>query len=388
MGNRTVRPTLLPLLILALAMLLLPPAGAILSSHPLGDLLALPLDEGAWDPLPLDPDRLRWFSIALGIWVLGTIWLAWPRRLSDSPLTDTERLALGTSPGPWPRTAIWGLLCLGAAITTALAALPGLSLPLLLLGLTLVIGADTQRRTGSSLVSTRPGYFLLLFAASASLGWLYYWLNLFLQLWTYPGSGTEPGAAIPFTLTRTLGYAMLLPALLALRQWLGSWPRMVDWLSRARPLGGGERVREGWIFLSLAGLGLAGAAVWPDWIMVLTWLAPIFLIMGLQHLSATPCMFSGTRRGDWTRILLPGASAVILGMIAQAWNTLTGPTWVFQLPQIHAYPIFGLPLVAYAGLIPMGLVGVWVADQLAHPWRRHPLRPIGPSFPVRISIKP
>jgi len=298
------------------------------------------------------------------------------------------RLALGrTTPGPWPRTVAWGLLALAAAVIAAMGGSSGLSLPLLFFGLALTIAADTQRRTGASLLSTRPGYFLLLFPASAVLGWLYYWLNLFLQLWTYPGAGAEPGALIPFTLTRTLGYATLLPALLALRQWLGSWPRVVDWLSRARPLGGSEQMREGWVFLGVGALGLLSAAVWPDWIIVLSWLAPVFVIMGLQRLTGAPCIFSGTRNGDWTRVLLPGIAALALGLIAQGWNTLTGPTWVFELPRIHALVLFGLPVLAYAALVPMGLVGVWVADQLATPWRRHPLKPRGPSFPVRISIK-
>jgi hypothetical protein len=52
---------------------------------------------------------------------------------------------------------------------------------------------------------------------------------------------------------------------------------------------------------------------------------------------------------------------------------------------IQAWILFGLPLPAYAGLLPLGLLGIWIADGLAHPWRRRPQGRQRP-FPVRISI--
>lgn len=282
------------------------------------------------------------------------------------------------------RLLVWGGLLLGAALALALAGLAGLSQPALVLGLTLVLAGQTERRTGTSLVSKRPGYFLLLFPLSALIGWLFHWLNLFLQLWVYPGAGSE--SAIPFVLARTLDYGTLLPALLILRQWLASWRALLDGWSRARPLGREDGAGGlAWPWLALAGMGLGGVAVWPDWIWPLAWCAPLLLALGLQGTGGGPGLVAGIRRGDWSRLLITALAALLLGLLIQGWNSLMGPVWIFQLPLIGALPLLGLPLPAYAGLLPLGLLGLWVADQLAHPWRGRPLGRFRP-FPVRLSI--
>mgnify|MGYP003561687344 CR=1 FL=1 len=121
------------------------------------------------------------------------------------------------------------------ALIAAIMAIDGgainVAIGLILAALTLFADADTQRRTGNSLIQQQPGYFSSLFAASFVIGWCCYWLNLYLQLWTYPAA-TE---TVPFVLGKSLYYALLLPAVLSLRQWLASWPLLLDLTSRARP---------------------------------------------------------------------------------------------------------------------------------------------------------
>jgi len=110
-------------------------------------------------------------------------------------------------------------------------------LPLLtVLALTLMLfaNADTQRRTGNSLIRQRPGYLFSLLPASLAFGWSFYWLNLYLQLWTFPPAAES----VPFVLGKSLYYRMLLPALLSLRQWLASFPRPLDLTTSARSIPG------------------------------------------------------------------------------------------------------------------------------------------------------
>jgi hypothetical protein len=385
--------SLLPLLVLTTAMLLLPPLGALLGGLPLGEVLAFPLAGRAWDPLPPSDAVLGLACAAAGGALLVALWRARPRPSGNRESVETTQdKAPPSNPRRAIRLLVWGGLLLGAALALALAGQAGLSQPVLVLGLTLGLAGHTDQRTGASLLTKRPGFVLLLFPVSALLGWLFHWLNLFLQLWVYPGSGGE--SAIPFVLVRTLDYATLLPALLTLRQWLASWRPLRDGWSRARPLSGDHgdgvgvagRRHAPWPWLTLAGLGLAGAAIWPDWIWPLSWCAPLLLAIGLQRARGRPSLFAGIRRGDWTRVLLPGLAALLLGLLIQGWNSLVGPVWMFQLPLIQGLPLLGLPLPAYAGLPPLGLLGLWVADQLAHPWRRRPLGRFRP-FPVRLSIK-
>jgi hypothetical protein len=342
------------------------------------ELLALPLTDRAWDPLPLDPVRLWIFSLALALWGLVTLALAWPRGPQTAGPESTQP---GAPPGRLPAWGLWGPIALAGAALAALGGYPAQSQPLLVLGLALVLAADTERRTGSSLLARRHGWLLLLFGASAALGWLFYWLNLFLQLWTYPGAG----APLAFLLVRTLDYATLLPALMALRQWLASLPGLVALMDRGMPVDDRGRPREAWLYLGAACVALLGAAIWPDWIWAPAWMAPVLLVLGMQKIAGQHTLFASTRRGDWTGILLPGLAALALGAAIQGWNVLTGPVWDFRLPLIDGLHLFGLPLPAYAGLVPLGLLGLWVAQQLAHPWRRRGRRP--PPFPVRISIR-
>ncbi|MGE5155058.1 MAG: hypothetical protein ACM3ST_13710, partial [Bdellovibrio bacteriovorus] len=287
--------SLLPLLVLASAMLLLPPAGALLAGLPLGELIAFPLAHRAWDPLPPDGALLALAAAAAAGTVLAALWRARPRPTAGRRPSETAPdRANPASPLRALRLLVWGGLLLGAALALVLADLTGPSLPALILGLTLVLAGHTERRTGTSLVTKRPGFFLLLFPVSALLGWLFHWLNLFLQLWVYPGSDAE--SVIPFVLVRTLGYATLLPALLVLRQWLAAWRPLLDGWSQARPLGDDNAAREPARgrrhspapLLGLAGLGLAGAAAWPDWIWPLSWCAPLLIAIGLDRARGRP----------------------------------------------------------------------------------------------------
>jgi hypothetical protein len=364
--------SLLPLIGVVGTVLGLPLLGAVFAREPLAQFLQLPLSARGWDPLPLDTLVFWAATIAAAGLVLLVLRLMRPRAIPAA-------VPFPASPGRFPR---WGWLGLLLAIGTASAGSAALGLPLFVLGLTLLWNADTERRTRSSLLTRRPLYFAALFPMSATFGWLYYYLNLYLQLWVYPSAGS----ALAFALAKTVGYSVLLPGLLSLRQWLASFPRILDWCGRARPLAVRAGPETGWILVGLACLGLAGAGVWPDWIYPLTWVAPLLLALGVSQLRDPPTSFAGIAKGDWSRIVLPALSALTLGGLVQLWNQVNGPFWVFSLPLIDAARVLGLAAPAYAGLLPLGLLGIWLADQLAFPWRRHPLGRFR-KFPIKLVIK-
>lgn len=367
----------LPLAAWAGAILALPPLGAWLAGQPLDQYLRVPLSARAFDPLPFSA-AVFWTSAALAVGLLLTVcWLAWPR----PPVPPWRKLETKAKVGTgFP---VWGWI--GALCIAVAGFLPALGLAVLLVGLTLLANGHTRQRAGSCLLSRRPGFLAAMLPAGALLGWLYHWLNLFLQLWHYP----EAASAVPFALARTMEYALLLPAVLSLRQWLASFPRLLGWTQRGRPTDLAVNAGiAGWILIATAGIGLAGAAVWPDWVYPLTWIAPLLLALGLASVGGRPSPFAGVREGDWSRVLLPSGAALLLGAILQFWDSLAGAGWaVVTLPLLDHAAVLRLPVLAYLGFLPLGLLAIWLADQLARPWRNRPLRRF-PKFPIKVVIKP
>jgi hypothetical protein len=369
--------SLLPLLAVLVLTVLAPLAGALLGGLSLTELLRLPLTERAWDPLRPNP------LITLAAWLLvmaviaAVIWFARPR-------AGPRRTVETRTPAPLPRYTWFGVFALIVAIAAVDGDAVNLATALITLAVTLFANADTQRRTGNSLLRQRPGYFFSLFPASLAVGWAFYWLNLWLQLWTYPPA-TE---TVPFVLGKSADYAVLLPALLSLRQWLASFPLLLSWSTQAKPLNGQASAQEGAILLGLATIALVGAALWPDWIYPLTLLAPLLLAIGLQQLRGQPTLFAGLANGDWSRVLLSAIAALLIGLLSQTCNQLLGAAWVFQLPLIGGPSLLGLPLPAWLWLPALGLFGLWVGDQLTAPWKQRPQQPqFRPRFPVKVVIE-
>jgi hypothetical protein len=371
---------------------LLPLAGAVLSGLPLSSLLAFPLNTRGWDPAPINAaftGAAQLFAILL---VGALLWLCWPRKRKRQDIADVQRR---TARRPWPRYVWISLLVLIAALIAIDGKAFNAAIGLLTLALTLILNADTEHRTGSSLIRQRRGYFLLLFPASLTAGWLFfYWLNLFVGVWTYP-SATE---AVPFALGKSLDYASLLPALLSLRQWLGSFPRLLHWTQSGLPLGDrlqapDDRAQEGWLLIGLASLALAGGAVWPDQLYPLMLIASTVLALGLQTAARQATSLSGIKQGDWSRPLLTTIAAALLMACSQALNLLLGaltsasPAWTYQLPLLGGLEFLGLPAPAWVITLPLALLGLWLADQLTEPFKRRPQQPrFRPGAPIQIPI--
>jgi hypothetical protein len=368
---------LMPLLLLITLTILLPLTGALLGGQPVAELLRLPLTERLWDPLPPSTTATLILGALAMILYVAIALLSRPRT-RPGPSHETRTGA------PVPRYAWFAVFALVVAVMAVDGGAVNLAGGAITLAVALLANADTQRRTGNSLLRQRPGYVASLALASLVVGWAFYWLNLYLQLWRYP----DAVEAAPFVLGKSLDYAVLLPALMSLRQWLASFPRLLGWTTRARPLPLTAEPREGWLPIGIAALALLAAPLWPDSVYPLTLAAPLLLASGLQVVRGRPTLLAGLAAGDWSRILLPGAAALLLGLLAQACNRLLGPAWVFELPLVGGPHLLGLPLPAWALIPLLGLLGVWVADQLTDPWKQRPQQATyRPRFPIKVTVE-
>jgi hypothetical protein len=368
---------LLPLITVAAITFVLPLLGALLGGLPISEYLRLPFTERGWDALP--PNALfTWLLNALALSVIAVA-VALAR-----PTVGRGRSMPPPAAKPWPRFVWFGVFALLLAVMTADAGATSATVGLVTLAVSFFANAHTERRTGTSLLSQRPRYFLSLFAASLGAGWLFYWLNLYLGLWTYPGASETA----PFIIGNSLNYAVLLPALLSLRQWLASFPSILSAVTRATPIAGESTPQEGWVLMALALFGLAGAAIWPDWIYPLSLTAPILLVVAVQQVRRRPTLLAGISNGDWSRLLLPVVAAVTLAALAQAINLASHQGWQLTASQLGGPAFLGLPLPAWLWIGLLGPFGVWLGDQLTQPYKQNPQRrPPRMDFPVRIEVE-
>jgi hypothetical protein len=359
------------------AVLILPSLGAWLAGYPLSAFFQFPLISRGWDPLPFDP---RAYAVACAgalIMLLAFAGLALSGRQRTQPTPASP-------PSAYPRWIGLGLASLALGVFVAALRQPLASAPWLWLGLILLINGSTWRRTGQCLLTRRPGYLLSLFPAGMLTGWLIHYLNLFLRSWYYPGLDQTPGWQIAFV--HSLEFGLLLPLLISLRHWLAGHPRLLHRLLHGRPFYGGQGVDRGWLLLALGAIGLAGAGIWPDRLVSLSWMAPLLVAIGLSLTLGRPTPFAGLRHGDWSRPVLGAVAALLIGLLDLAWDQAWGPVRRFSVSLLQGPDLLGLPIPALAQFVVWGLLGLWVADQLVTPWRRRPLQRF-PKFPVRVVLK-
>jgi len=236
-------------------------------------------------------------------------------------------------------------------------------------GYILVMNALASRRTGSCMMLDRPRYFLSLFLLSAAFWWFFEYLNRFVQNWYYVGA--REFTATEYFWYATLPFSTVLPAVLGTRDWLATYSRLSAGLDQFWPMQVRQPTVVGWLVLVLAGMGLMGIGVWPDYLFPLLWVSPLLIITSLQAVSGEETIFSCVVRGDWRPIWLPALAALICGFFWELWNYRSLAHWEYAVPFVHRFQIFEMPLVGYAGYLPFGLECVVIASLL--PCRREPM---------------
>jgi hypothetical protein len=216
----------------------------------------------------------------------------------------------------------------------------------------LVVNALCFRRTGHSLMTDRPGYFLLLFPASAAFWWFFEYLNRFVQNWYYLGVAFSSWSYFWYA---TLPFSTVLPAVLSTRQHLLS----VSW------------IREGYgdfksleishpriiavCLMLFSAAGLAAIGVWPNHLFPLLWVSPLLIIICLQILMKQHHALSVMAAGDWRDAVSAALSAVVCGMFWEMWNYFSLAKWEYSIPLVHRFVVFEMPFLGYAGYLPFGL---------------------------------
>ena len=244
---------------------------------------------------------------------------------------------------------------------------------LVLLGCISLINYILKLRNGNSPFAAQRGYFLVMAAAGAVLGWLLVYLNLFAGSW----SG-EPGNSAAQILLRTLLFSLLLSAVLSIRGLLGSFTNLLKFFSRniALPAIGNETLVL--LLIPMATLGLLGGAVWPEKLFWLMWLAPLFLLISLQLFWNEGTIFSNLKSGGLGRLVCAALSGLVLGNLAVICYRLAGG---------NLQTGFHNPLFVQLGYAVFGLLCLQLGDVMAENWRgkgRGKVHQKKKKFPIQV----
>ena len=224
-----------------------------------------------------------------------------------------------------------------------------------------VVNALCWRRTGHSLMTDRPGFFLLLFPTSAAFWWFFEYVNRFVQNWYYVG---VEFSAWSYFWYATLPFSTVLPAVLSTCRYLEG----AGWIRRAyasvRPIRLPQPVLTAGVVLLLSALGLAGIGVWPNYLFPLVWVCPLLIIVCLQTLMKERHIFSQMGAGDWSVAVAAALAAVLCGGFWEMWNYVSLAKWKYSIPLVHRFPIFEMPLLGYAGYLPFGLECLAIGQML------------------------
>ncbi|NIR28818.1 MAG: hypothetical protein GWN84_05770, partial [Gammaproteobacteria bacterium] len=220
-------------------------------------------------------------------------------------------------------------------------------------GYIVVVNALAAQRTGRCMLADHTRDYLLLFPLSALFWWFFEYLNRFVGNWYYVGiDGFGPWE---YALFATISFSTVLPAVVATRDWLASFPRLYAGLERFRPVPPAASHAVATAALVLGVAGLAGLAVWPTQLFPLVWMGPLLVVVALQTLAGEDNVLSSLSRGDWRPLWLPALAALLCGFFWEMWNIRSLAHWEYAIPYTHRFQIFEMPLLGYAGYLPFGI---------------------------------
>ena len=229
------------------------------------------------------------------------------------------------------------------------------------------VNALCRRRTGRSLLTHRPVFFLTLFPASAVFWWFFEYLNRFVQNWYYAGEHFGPWEYFWYA---TLPFATVLPAVLSTGELIRSFAWFRRAFGRVRPLTGFDHPLTAWGVLATAAAGLAGIGVWPNVFHSLVWVAPLLIIVSLKGLRREAHPLQDLAGTDWTVPVSAALAALVCGFFWEMWNFYSLAKWKYSIPFVHRFELFEMPVLGYAGYLPFGLECAVVAGLLENLLKR------------------
>ncbi len=316
------------------------------------------------------PFSWTWFIGMAALTLLCTFALA--RRAVRAAFAKTPGAASPKRRFPFPWWGWLGVAILAVAWTFAwnrfawFAPLqPHTYLPLWI-GYILIMNGLTVRRAGSSPMTRHPVAFLLTFPASSLFWWFFEYLNRYVWNWYYVGIAQM--SALEYTVYATLCFTSVLPAITSTAAWLHTFRAFRD--DAYDGMANVDLRRPKWMLflLALSTTGLVGIVHFPQYAYPLLWLSPLSMFLFIQFLLGEPSVMDRTRSGNWALFFRFAVAALVCGLCWETWNYYSYAKWIYAVPFVHAFQIWEMPFIGFAGYLPFGVecaaVTAWICPYL------------------------
>ena len=183
--------------------------------------------------------------------------------------------------------------------------------------------------------------------------WYFEYLNRFVQNWY--DVGHETYTPLAYTVHATLAFSTVLPAVTSTMDLLSTYAALNHTRLRKPLVARHGRAYAGFV-LSLAAFGLAGIAVWSDYLYPLVWVASLCVLVSLQILLGQETVLSKLAQG-------PLASGGPIGHGGVGMWPLLGNVELLQLREVGLRDSSRAALASFrdARVRLRGLSAVWVS---------------------------
>ncbi|MCF8096044.1 MAG: hypothetical protein K9J79_11870, partial [Desulfobacteraceae bacterium] len=215
---------------------------------------------------------------------------------------------------------------------------------------------------GTCLLAQKPGFFLALFPASAVFWWFFEYLNRFVLNWYY--INVEMFVTWEYVVYASVCFATVLPAVLSTAWLLRSFPFFEEAYTDFIIVRPKAPRRWAGAVLIVGAVGLFFLGLRPNILFPLLWVSPLLIIVCLEVLAGEKNILTPVRQGDWRRIVCFAAAALVCGFFWEMWNFYSLARWEYSLPFVHAFQIFEMPILGFAGYLPFGLECAVIGDMV------------------------
>ncbi len=227
--------------------------------------------------------------------------------------------------------------------------------PIVWFGYILVVDAIVYKLRKNSLISNRFSQFLGMVIISMLFWWIFEFINLGIQNWSYSGlegfssAVGSGGSSTLKNLFGTLSFATVLPAFFETVELIRSI-HLFDHKKLKRKYKITKKVLH--ILIGMGILFFIAPLLLPKFAFPLVWLALFFILDPINYLHKQPSIIGHLKDKKLVVPLSLLLAGIICGFLWEFWNYWAMPKWTYDVPFVGFFKIFEMPILGYLGYFP------------------------------------